>query len=46
MSTKTRKQTIDAYLPANLQMSADPGPVERLLRTPFLRQAEIWLTDE
>lgn len=46
MSTKTPKQEIDAYLPANLQMSTDPGPVERFLRIPFIRQAEIWLTDE
>lgn len=46
MSSKSTTQTVEAYLPAMLEMSTDPGPVERFLTKPFRRQAEIWLADE
>jgi hypothetical protein len=46
MSEQSKTQIIDPYLPAGLQMSDEPGPVERFLTKPFRQQAAIWLTDE
>ena len=44
--SKASTTTIETYLPAGFQPSAETGPVERFLTKPFRRQAEIWLSDE
>jgi hypothetical protein len=38
--------TVEPYMPALLQPSETPGPVERFLTKPFVRQARLYLSDE
>lgn len=45
MSTQSTT-SVEPYMPALLQPSENPGPVERLLTKPFVRQARLYLSDE
>lgn len=46
MSKQTSTQTIDVYLPANLSMTGDPGPIERFVTKPIRQQSELWVRNE